>query len=692
MQDHGQLPPVKDKRCFDFGGVRHLTPKLRGKLLSTAPKWPRRGIEAYEAFKTVFFLDRIERVSQSDDAREAVLLEEFRDLQLRVRDGELTEKDYAFMKEHMAMEGREAEFAGPETYKLVTTQAARDEKNTLEFEAALERGIPSVAIPAINSGAVAAAADDEDMGNLTNELHLCLGARVMINRNLCVAHGLCNGTIGNVHDIVVNDKGFVEAIVLKVRRATPTQDGYKGPAFREGDNGVDQSKEVLVAVNRRSSEIWADGGMQERQQFPLMLAWALTIHKAQGLTLQRVVIDAGDDEASIGLLFVAMTRVRHPKHIAFSPWPGLARVTSVIAKKPKLWMRKRHEVELRTLAVKTAKHLGQPQPLPPAKKPVGPESPALSRLFPTLTGASKPGVSPQTGRVPSTRPQPLNPSPHRHLPLTPSVEKRKRSSATGKAHTAVKAPTAPQKRLCLTTRNAGQMEFDTNTAAITSLGLPRLVVPARSPLAPCPTLPQALTAARHAGLVLEARVVDFWLGSQGIRAAICSWLRDLGFEVTVTADRVQIGVSCGYVAARATNLMFAADDQLLAVEVGDAADQTWIDLGNALLVNGETTESVFLETQHVYALTQLFRVQTFPHEQGPSNNENAWPCQQWPLTVGSLDWVARKISDELMGFVTGGEDPFRDPMRAFFVTNTQDCRQGGSHWISVAISMKWVWD
>ena len=53
--------------------------------------------------------------------------------------------------------------------------------------------------------------DKEEMGNLACELHLCLGARVTISRNLCVDHGLCNGTVGIVHDIVVNDKGLVEA-------------------------------------------------------------------------------------------------------------------------------------------------------------------------------------------------------------------------------------------------------------------------------------------------------------------------------------------------------------------------------------------------------------------------------------------------------------------------------------------------
>jgi hypothetical protein len=240
-------------------------------VLATAPKWQRLGIEAYEAFTNVFFLDRIERVSGGD-----TLGETFRSLQLRARDGQLTEQDYQFMKEHMPLEGREAEFEGPQTYKLVTTRAARDARNNEELERELERQTPSITIEAFNSGPVAAAADDEEMGNLPNELHLCLGARVMVSRNLCVAHGLCNGTIGIVQDIIVNSKGVAEAVVLKVRRATPTQDGYRGPLFRESAAGVNPATEALVAINRRESEIWNGNDMEQRSQFPLMLAWALT--------------------------------------------------------------------------------------------------------------------------------------------------------------------------------------------------------------------------------------------------------------------------------------------------------------------------------------------------------------------------------------------------------------------------------
>ena len=94
-----------------------------------------------------------------------------------------------------------------------------------------------------------------------------------------------------------------------------------------------------------------------------------------------------------------------------------------------------------------------------------------------------------------------------------------------------------------------------------------------------------LAIPRAAGLVLEARVVDFWSGSQAARAAICTWLRDLGFGcVTATTDCAQIGPACGYVAARATGAMFAAGrDSWRTVDLSDAAQPAWVDLGNTVL-------------------------------------------------------------------------------------------------------------
>jgi hypothetical protein len=42
-------------------------------------------------------------------------------------------------------------------------------------------------------------------------------------------------------------------------------------------------------------------------QFPIVLAWAITIHKCQGMTLDNAVIDIGKKEMAAGLTFAAIS-------------------------------------------------------------------------------------------------------------------------------------------------------------------------------------------------------------------------------------------------------------------------------------------------------------------------------------------------------------------------------------------------
>ena len=46
------------------------------------------------------------------------------------------------------------------------------------------------------------------------------------------------------------------------------------------------------------------------KQFPIKLGWAVTIHKAQGLTLESASVDLGDGAFATGQAYVALSRCK----------------------------------------------------------------------------------------------------------------------------------------------------------------------------------------------------------------------------------------------------------------------------------------------------------------------------------------------------------------------------------------------
>jgi len=110
-------------------------------------------------------------------------------------------------------------------------------------------------------------------------LQLRKGCRVLLIKNLDVSKGLVNGSTGTVTDLMTN------AVQIKF------------------DNNVTE------LIGRSEWELELDNARVTCMQIPIILAYSITIHKSQSLSLDTAILDLADCFCN-HMVYVALSRVR----------------------------------------------------------------------------------------------------------------------------------------------------------------------------------------------------------------------------------------------------------------------------------------------------------------------------------------------------------------------------------------------
>ncbi|PIR55243.1 AAA family ATPase [Candidatus Peregrinibacteria bacterium CG10_big_fil_rev_8_21_14_0_10_36_19] len=169
---------------------------------------------------------------------------------------------------------------------LTTTNAAANKKNLEELK---KLSAPSESFFGEIEG-------DFARNNLPTEMELELkvGAQVMLLNNDSAGRWV-NGSIGKITAIAFDDLEMEDVLTVKLDTGKSVKiTKHSWNIHKYFFNEETQKVDTEVAGSF--------------EQFPLRLAWAVTIHKSQGKTFDKVIIDIGNGTFAHGQIYVALSR------------------------------------------------------------------------------------------------------------------------------------------------------------------------------------------------------------------------------------------------------------------------------------------------------------------------------------------------------------------------------------------------
>jgi ATP-dependent exoDNAse (exonuclease V) alpha subunit len=249
-----------------------------------------------------FFLDQL--VRQASDP-------EFGEFLQRVREGKIAKPDFDFLMSRCVTN---TDSLSADSTMLLATNRAVDALNRHRLQQHKSAANPVCIINAMQSNS----AEQQELNLFQQQksrspLKLLIGARVMLLRSISVRHGLVNGAIGILRSICYQAGCKPPQLPTCV---FVEFDGYSGPALLDSDG---HRVVPIMPMN-----------IEAGTQLPLQLAWAITVHKSQGLTLKEAYFDFRSIvRASDGLVYTALTRVKQLSDLHVS-WCSLPELTKFL--------------------------------------------------------------------------------------------------------------------------------------------------------------------------------------------------------------------------------------------------------------------------------------------------------------------------------------------------------------------------
>ncbi|XP_052129226.1 uncharacterized protein LOC127750779 [Frankliniella occidentalis] len=288
LGDIKQLPSVKDNPFFS---------KTQKSLLG------KEGKALINNFEKVFVLKTSHR--QANDQSFLNLLDKMSDMQMSSEDYRLLTSRFTYnvsVKEKDSFEDALRLFATKDEVKQYNIEKLAQLKDD-------STGTPNpvLKIPAKHNCSQASKESTDSAEGLEKDIFLAKGCKIMLKSNVWLTHKLCNGTTGTVHDILFHPQKGTPSVILC------NFPSYDGPSIIPGTKLV-PIKAVLKSWTN------SNGINCTRFQFPITLCYACSIHKSQGMTLEKAVINIGKSDFSLGLSYVAFSRVRCLTNLIIEPF------------------------------------------------------------------------------------------------------------------------------------------------------------------------------------------------------------------------------------------------------------------------------------------------------------------------------------------------------------------------------------